>query len=407
MRSSIMIPQPPAKRSARRAGNGFTTSNKRKSPNPARRIFQEATGVTRNVIICPASSSITTCPGSIFPKNFSACPAAQTPGKKTSTMTAHKSTFRHTGVRSAAFSAATRPTPTAEPMVPGAMGKYPTPPTVAIQTATVRRCSAVVDVFNIFLRCGPRALVFFAVGFGNPVPPFEPVVQIDQLAAFAAEWAEGISFVRGFLLTDGAPHGRSPGSVRAAAESAPDRAAADCLLPCRRAQQKMIPQGAPPGRNRCFGDRRPAELPGLRLRPGEVVDINLAVNSRRLRFQPPAEEPVRFFGGPLNQHRQLPANLFAQTAPRYFALHGHQFFLPPPRDCCGHLIRITIRAASFFVRIKKHAEMIEFSLSDKTQKVLKIFLGFSGEAHDHRSAQCRLRNRRADFLQHVEKVLSA
>src|ERR1700744_537653 len=64
--SSIMIPVPSGSASNRRRGNGFTMSKLRKSIKPATRYFQ-CTGTPIRAIICPATSSITTNPGSSLP----------------------------------------------------------------------------------------------------------------------------------------------------------------------------------------------------------------------------------------------------------------------------------------------------------------------------------------------------
>src|ERR1051326_3302688 len=61
-----MIPVPPGSASRRRRGNGFTMSKLRKSIKPASMYFQ-FTGTAINAIIWPATSSITTNPGSLMP----------------------------------------------------------------------------------------------------------------------------------------------------------------------------------------------------------------------------------------------------------------------------------------------------------------------------------------------------
>src|ERR1700704_374842 len=61
-----MIPVPPGSDSRRRRGNGFTMSKLRKSIKPASMYFQ-FTGTAINAIIWPATSSITTNPGSLIP----------------------------------------------------------------------------------------------------------------------------------------------------------------------------------------------------------------------------------------------------------------------------------------------------------------------------------------------------
>src|SRR5579875_1671741 len=80
------MPHPPGRRSARRAGNGLRTSKSLKSPNPATNHSQPGKGHRTKVKICPATSSITTAPGSVIAKCFSARLAAHTP---TSTPLAH------------------------------------------------------------------------------------------------------------------------------------------------------------------------------------------------------------------------------------------------------------------------------------------------------------------------------
>src|SRR6185312_4571516 len=82
-----MIPVPPGSASRRRSGNGFTMSKLRKSIKPASMYFQ-FTGMAINAIIWPATSSITTNPGSLIPLSRATTVEGGMPIRVTSTETA-------------------------------------------------------------------------------------------------------------------------------------------------------------------------------------------------------------------------------------------------------------------------------------------------------------------------------
>jgi len=149
--SSSMIPHPPEACSSCRAGNGFTMSRNRKRIKPPSHQRHEPPGHRRSVSICPTTSSITTCPGSVRPKNFSAPLAAQTPSAARLNAAAPIIAISHDRLSGSRPIASISPTPTAEPAVPGATGKYPTPKQVAIQTAGPARRSLTI-AFGLLVR---------------------------------------------------------------------------------------------------------------------------------------------------------------------------------------------------------------------------------------------------------------
>src|SRR6185369_4566803 len=86
-----------------------------------------------NAINWPATSSITTLPGSFRPDNCSVRVAAHVPTHVTAAI-ATRTTATNAGGGIAQTNSTKIPTPTNEPHVPGASGKYPTPQ-VAIDNA--------------------------------------------------------------------------------------------------------------------------------------------------------------------------------------------------------------------------------------------------------------------------------
>src|SRR5579859_8046337 len=204
-----MIPHPPGARSRLRAGNGLTTSKSLKSTKPASSHFHVASGSKRSVSICPTTSSITTCPGSTRPKNFSAPFAAQTPKAPMPITAAATITTSQWCAKGSRPMPTTRPNPTADPAVPGASGKYPTPKHVAIHTAAPLRLSVTFSLAflffsNVSLEVVGQGIVIDRAG--NSVTLRQPIVQVNQLAPLAAKRPIGIAFFRGFFITNGATH---------------------------------------------------------------------------------------------------------------------------------------------------------------------------------------------------------
>src|ERR1017187_832396 len=188
-----MIPQPPARDSACRAGNGFQMSNKRKSIKPSSKYFQlsaefsvskpngtlaqasfgslHQTGIAHpssRVRCCPDTSSMTTRPGSFTPQNFAVRSALHTPiaaAKSVSTIWQKTNgSMRHGAICKKASSSPRLVTltpseymlnahhgpsaskrPPRDPHVPGALGRYPSPHAVAIKTANRGLRAGVVD----------------------------------------------------------------------------------------------------------------------------------------------------------------------------------------------------------------------------------------------------------------------
>src|SRR3569832_1814810 len=79
-----------------------------------------------NAMNKPATSSTTTLPGSFRPDNCSVRVAAHVPTHVTAAIATRTTTTR-AGAGMAHTSSKNIPTPTNEPHVPGASGKYPTP----------------------------------------------------------------------------------------------------------------------------------------------------------------------------------------------------------------------------------------------------------------------------------------
>src|SRR5579859_1440580 len=217
-----MIPHPPGARSRLRAGNGLTTSKSLKSTKPASSHFHVASGSKRSVSICPTTSSITTCPGSTRPKNFSAPFAAQTPKAPMPITAAATITTSQWCAKGSRPMPATRPNPTADPAVPGASGKKPTPKQVAIQTTAPRRLSVTFSLAFLFFSDVSLEVVGQGIIInraGNAVALRQPVVQINQLATLAAKRPVGIALGSGFFFTDGASHCQYPSPPESRVES--------------------------------------------------------------------------------------------------------------------------------------------------------------------------------------------
>ncbi len=182
--SSAIIPHPCGHFSAARAGHGFTISKMRKSMKPTNTYFhpppaKPSAPKGKYVIICPLISSITICPGSLFPKCWAASRAAQTPVREVRRVTIRSERLTENiptaeiarGSTSSrgqnptcitepgnAFAAANATTsPPSDPHVPGATGKYPSPNPVAIHIATLGFFAADFSVCSLIrnLRCGP------------------------------------------------------------------------------------------------------------------------------------------------------------------------------------------------------------------------------------------------------------
>src|ERR1700731_241909 len=125
-----MIPVPPGSASRRRRGNGFTMSKLRKSIKPASMYFQ-CSGTAITAIIWPATSSITTNPGSSIPLSRATTVEGGMPIKVTSVATTMAAgTSQADG--SQWFAAHQSPIVTAEAQVPEPGCKCPIPKKVAI-----------------------------------------------------------------------------------------------------------------------------------------------------------------------------------------------------------------------------------------------------------------------------------
>src|SRR6266566_8529353 len=211
-----MMPRPPGKSSARRAGNGFQISKTRKSINPATKYFQFSRPAARaavifavmgscgggavqalraspttNEMVWPESSSITTYPGSglqgaaATTRSLAHRPIAARARSKVNSET------KMTGPASERVTAAvpeTRTTAAAEPHVPGAIGRYPTPRLVATASANNGRATSGFAVITFSL-VGFRSFFSFLVEerFGDHIFFRSPVPQVQQPAALAAK----------------------------------------------------------------------------------------------------------------------------------------------------------------------------------------------------------------------------
>src|SRR5579862_2714497 len=176
--------------------------NKRKPPSSH---FHVAWGISRSVSIWPTTSSMTTWPGSMRPKNFSASPAAQTPITKSTKEAAARTALAANPRRGRKPKPTTRATPTSEPAVPGAMGKYPAPPAVAIQMAGPARglVKLTLCVCAVVLGCT------FLIGIErsrDAIPSFQPIIEVNHLASLATKRTEYIVFPSDALFTDWATH---------------------------------------------------------------------------------------------------------------------------------------------------------------------------------------------------------
>ena len=133
-RSSAITPQPRGSRSSAAIGHGFTISKKRKRPKA--RIADAmgdatatAGGMQASVAHTPATSSMTTCPGSAMPVQRPATLADQTPSTLAVAIPASRPGVTNAVGAQMIHGMATR-TAAAVPHVPGAGRKKPTPPTV-------------------------------------------------------------------------------------------------------------------------------------------------------------------------------------------------------------------------------------------------------------------------------------
>src|SRR5215469_12134583 len=125
-----MIPVPPGSLSKRRKGKGFTMSNTRKSIRLANRYFQ-CGGTPTRAIIWPATSSITTKPGSSLPLSLATTVEGAIPSSVTAIATATPTGASHVEgmIRLAPHH---NKTMTVAAYVPGPGRKKPTPKKVAM-----------------------------------------------------------------------------------------------------------------------------------------------------------------------------------------------------------------------------------------------------------------------------------
>src|SRR3954468_16483835 len=120
---------PPLSASNLRAGYGLTMSKKRKRINETMTATVDQWGKSvngNNAMSWPATSSTTTLPGSFLPDNCSTLDPAQIPANVTTTIATRTTAINAFPVIARASSKKI-PTPTNDPNVPGASGKYPTP----------------------------------------------------------------------------------------------------------------------------------------------------------------------------------------------------------------------------------------------------------------------------------------
>src|SRR5690349_12950290 len=144
-----MIPVPPGSASRRRRGNGFTMSKLRKSIKPASMYFQ-CSGTAIKAIICPATSSITTKPGSLMPLSRATTVEGGIPITVTATeITSAERVSHAAGIQWPAPHHSK--TVTAAAHVPDPGCKWPMPKNVAISQE--RRDLGVLVGDVIFLEC--------------------------------------------------------------------------------------------------------------------------------------------------------------------------------------------------------------------------------------------------------------
>src|SRR5690348_10072563 len=193
-RSSTMIPRPPCSRSSWRTGGGLRISKNRNRTN-ASATWPMSEGASSIAVSCPATSSITTWPGSCLPLSFSTIDAAGTP-----TIVTTASAMSVPMVRAVALGCEPRAAkyqmtavaPAAQ--VPGPPGRSPMSRNVPVSHAHAvleRAGFALVVVIVVF-----RAPVFLAQalqnfrvenGRGDSVFAAGPLAEVDQTAAVATE----------------------------------------------------------------------------------------------------------------------------------------------------------------------------------------------------------------------------
>lgn len=136
--SSSTTPAPPCKFCNRRHGDGFSVSKLRKSIKLRIRYCQRS-GTATSAINCPATSSITIWDGSVPPLSRSTIVAAGMPTTTSRAAATDAASQCHSApVRYRAASHQTS-SPTADPQVPGAGRRKPTPKKVATSHAQVVR----------------------------------------------------------------------------------------------------------------------------------------------------------------------------------------------------------------------------------------------------------------------------
>ncbi len=161
--------------------------------------------------------------------------------------------------------ATANPSPISDPAVPGAAGRKPAPPTVAIHTAAGRFSATVF--LNLLGRFRGANGFGFVVGQKwprNSITSGKPVVEVNHLATLAAKGPPRVILQLDLAFAHGAAHGVFTSPKQPRGESAPSVSSA--LGP---PQESPARQNNPiPDRRRNRNRKRPSRLPSGILRAG-------------------------------------------------------------------------------------------------------------------------------------------
>src|SRR6185437_15201529 len=189
-----MMPAPSGRRSSARNGGGLKISKQRKSIRLSRRYFQ-VSGARISGNICPATSSITTKPGSLMPLSRTTRVLAGIPIAGPAIAVTAATTERCSALRASAHHSNTV---TVDAHVPGPGRTRPMPKNVPIAQAQRERGSGVSDallaaalIFSAGILCSTWFNFLEQLGIhhrrADAIGAASPLSQIDQPASITAK----------------------------------------------------------------------------------------------------------------------------------------------------------------------------------------------------------------------------
>src|SRR5438045_4509148 len=122
-----------------------------------------------------------------------------------------------------------------------------------------------------------------------------------------------------------------------------------------------------------FRELATVELPRLRIcDAAEIVDVELAVNFRRMHLSAALPQQICVFGRAFQQDLEFAADPCLLFALADLPLHVHQF-APPPLDRTRADLRVQVKCLrAFFVRVAKNAQPVKFHGAHKIAQLAEM-----------------------------------